>query len=152
MLLLVSAGTDQETDLFNESAVGGKEGTVPLNLTIFYNSSRSFCFHLFALGGTWEKIFAYWTIPTFMCWQITCYLKRWQLIHWCFVFVFNACKEGFGPKWAARFTPESQVLEKMHPGTFVGVNLPESVLDVVVINHCAATLAKGFLYKPLIEI
>lgn len=55
VLLLVSSGTDQETDLFSESAVGGKEGTVPLNLTIFYNSSQCFCFHLFALGGTWEK-------------------------------------------------------------------------------------------------
>ena len=47
ILLLVSAGTDQETDLCHESTEGGKEGTVPLK--------SGFCFHLFALGGTWKK-------------------------------------------------------------------------------------------------
>lgn len=63
-----------------------------------------------------------------------------------------ANKEGFTPKWAAHFIPESQVLEKMHPGTFISMNLPESVLGVVVINHCGVTLVKGFLYKTLIKV
>lgn len=63
-----------------------------------------------------------------------------------------ANKEGFALKRAAHFIPESQVLEKMHPGTFISMNLPESVLDVVVINHCGATLVKDFLYKALIEV